>query len=259
MPTSNTLARTSDWNLPCWISEMTDERSVIKKTESALDDLADLWRRRKLVCTIVSLVIVLPTAFTLYQQFVAVPRLKGKITSLLSAKEQAERARDKAEVQLAPFLAVANRQFPDEPQQKRLELLLTRLDKVVARVEDAANKIPQRRSLSEESHDRIAAVLKQGSPFSVRFNLCVDSSEAIALARSLQSIFRLAGWPSVGPIDRTIRPVPPQGLQIEVSETPDASVQKALAMILDELNYPKAVKLQTGLPPGTMSIVIGAQ
>ena len=76
---------------------MNEEQSIIKKTESALDDLLDLWHRRKLVCIIVLAVIVLPAGFTLYQQFVAVPKLKDQIATLETQKREAEEKHDKAE------------------------------------------------------------------------------------------------------------------------------------------------------------------
>ena len=56
---------------------MNEKQSIVKKTESALDDLLDLWSRRKLVCIIVLAVIILPAGFTLYQQIVSVPKLKS--------------------------------------------------------------------------------------------------------------------------------------------------------------------------------------
>ena len=110
---------------------MNIEQSPVKKLESALDDLLDLWRRRKIVCCIVLAVIVLPTLFTIYQQIVALPKLKDKVSTLESEKSNAEKERDKAELQLAPFLAVAESRFPDTPADKRLDLLLNRIDKAI--------------------------------------------------------------------------------------------------------------------------------
>lgn len=112
-------------------SDMNNEQSIVKKTESALNDLLDLWRRRKPVCIIVVAVIVLPAGLTLYQQFVAVPKLKDQVSTLKTEKHEAEQKRDKAELQLAPFLAVAERRFPDTPSDQRLDLLLTRIDKAI--------------------------------------------------------------------------------------------------------------------------------
>jgi hypothetical protein len=107
------------------------EQSPVKKLESALDDLHDLWHRRKIVCCIVLAVIVLPISFTSYQQLVAVPRLKNQITSLDAEKGKVEKERDKAELKLAPFLAAAERSFPNTPSEKSLDLLLERIDKAI--------------------------------------------------------------------------------------------------------------------------------
>ncbi len=110
---------------------MNGEKSVIQKTESALDDLLDLWRRRKIICIVVLSVLVLPTLHTLYLQFVAVPALKSQVSTLETEKTEAIQKRDKAEIQLAPFLAVAERSFPDSPSNQRLELLVSKIDKAI--------------------------------------------------------------------------------------------------------------------------------
>ncbi len=111
--------------------DMNIEQSPVKKFESALDDFLDLWRRRKIVCCIVLVVIVLPTLYTTYQQLVAVPKLKDQVSILKTEKSEAEKERDKAELQLAPFLAVADSRFPDTPSDQRLDLLLNRIDKAI--------------------------------------------------------------------------------------------------------------------------------
>ena len=110
---------------------MNTEKSVIQKTESALDDLIDLWKRRKLACIVVLMVLILPTIFTLYLQFISVPAFKEQVNTLTKEKNEAVQKRDKAEIQLAPFLAAADRNFPDIPSNQRLELLLSRIDKAI--------------------------------------------------------------------------------------------------------------------------------
>ena len=59
---------------------MSEDQSIVRKTESAIDDLLDLWSRRKFVCLIVILVIVAPLSFGVYQQFVVMPKLKAEIS-----------------------------------------------------------------------------------------------------------------------------------------------------------------------------------
>ncbi len=48
---------------------MNVEPSEIKKTEKAIDELLDLWRRRKAVCILVIGIIALPSAFLFYEKF----------------------------------------------------------------------------------------------------------------------------------------------------------------------------------------------
>jgi len=68
--------------------------------------------------------------------------------------------RDKYQTQLDPFLAIAERRFPDEPTNKRLELLLTRLDKVINDVQSAARKVSPERTLGAELEQTLIANLK---------------------------------------------------------------------------------------------------
>ena len=90
-----------------------------------------MWHRRKIVCCIVIVIIIVPISFTTYQQFVAVPRLKNKVSSLETEKGKVEKERDKAELKLAPFLAAAERSFPNTPSEESLDLLLKRIDKAI--------------------------------------------------------------------------------------------------------------------------------
>ena len=109
---------------------MTENQSIVKKTESAIDDLIDLWRRRRGICIIVLIIIVAPICFGLYLKFLEIPNLESKISGLEKDLDIATKERDKAEIRLAPFLAAAEHKFPKERPDKSLELLMDKLNEV---------------------------------------------------------------------------------------------------------------------------------
>ena len=104
---------------------MKKESSIVKQTETAVDDLLELWRRRRLLAIVVIIIVLIPSAAALFQNFVSIRKLEKQL-------EKVESQRDKAELQLAPFLAVANRSFPDVPNDQRLDALINRFNDAVA-------------------------------------------------------------------------------------------------------------------------------
>ena len=96
---------------------MSTQESIVKRTETAINDAASLWRRRRILCILVLTVIVLPTGLAL----IGIPNLRHELKSRTQE-------RDKLEIQLAPFLAAANRSFPDIPAEERLGALKEGLD-----------------------------------------------------------------------------------------------------------------------------------
>lgn len=98
---------------------MSENQSVIRKTETVVDDIADLWRRRPVICVMVSVIVVVPTLLSV----IGIPLLVSKLN-------KAEQAKDKAELQLAPFLAAANRSFPEVPKDERLDHLQEKINEM---------------------------------------------------------------------------------------------------------------------------------
>lgn len=113
---------------------------------------------------------------------------------MYSKLDEAIKAKDKAEVQLAPFLAVANKQSQGDPEDKRLELLIGRFDAAVLNVEKAAKKLSTQRSIPPEISDRIVNNLKSVSPFLVEIEAVAGDQESIGLSKQIKNIFEKAGW-----------------------------------------------------------------
>jgi len=116
---------------------MPEDASIVKKAETVWDDLRDLWRRRKVLCIAIVLVLFAPALFGAYQKFVAVPRLqdeldrqKSEIESRDSQIHDLKRERHKLDMKLTTVQAAADRTFPDRKDEERLGLLLSLLERV---------------------------------------------------------------------------------------------------------------------------------
>lgn len=116
---------------------MPEDASIVKKAETVWDDLRDLWRRRRVLCIAIVLVLFAPALFGAYQKFVAVPRLKAdldhqksKIKLRDSQIHDLKGERDKLDMKLTTVQAAANRTFPDRKEEERLGLLLSLLERV---------------------------------------------------------------------------------------------------------------------------------
>lgn len=120
---------------------MADEtKSIVKRTESAIDDFLDLWRRRKLICLLVLLFLMAPGGFGAYLQFVKIPQLQAaareqekKAASEKEALRSAEEShRDllgektakiqELETELAPFRTFALLKFSSSDSQAMMKL-----------------------------------------------------------------------------------------------------------------------------------------
>ena len=237
---------------------MNEEQSIVKKTESALDDLQDLWRRRKLVCIIVLAVIILPTSFTLYQQFVAVPKLNSQVSTLEIQKREAEQKRDKAELQLAPFLAAAELRFPDTPADKRLDLLLSRLDKAINDVQRAARKVSPERTIEPNVSTSLVSNLKAIPALDVEIMCILGDTEGFALASQLKDIFEQAGW-KVNGVNQGVFTVPIKHLVLSFGKEPSRELQRTLAPLFDSLGYPRKAGLDKQLSENSIKIIVGSK
>lgn len=243
---------------------MTSDQSIVKKTESAIDDLVDLWRRRKLVCVIVIVIIVIPVGSSLYLQFVAVPKLKADISqrqqdiqTLKDSVQSAEKERDNAKIQLAPFLAVANQRFPDIPSDKRLELLLAKIDQAIVSVQDAARRVSPERSLDPQIQSSLVTNLKTIPSLDVKVTCLIGDAEGFALAWQIKNVFEKAEW-KVN-FHQALFSVPIKHLVLTFGKEPSPELQRILSILLDSLGYPLEAGLDEKLGENALEIVVGSK
>ncbi len=64
---------------------MNTDKSVVKKTETAIDDFFDLWKRRKVVCIFVIIIIILPVCWVFLKQFVIIKDKNDQINNLIDS------------------------------------------------------------------------------------------------------------------------------------------------------------------------------
>ena len=239
--------------------------SIVRKTESAIDDIIDLWRRRKLICIIVILVVVVPIAFGVYKQFVTVPNLTSeisqkqrKIDELRSSLQKTEHERDKAQIQLAPFLAAAERTFPNNPPDKSLELLLVKLEQAIGSVKDAARRISPERVLDIQAKNALVSSLKTLQPLDVEITSILGDNEGFALALQIKSVFEVAGW-KVNGVNHAIFKAPIKHLIMTFGKKPSPNLEHALLPLFDSLGYARAALIDDKIGEQKLKIVVGSK
>jgi hypothetical protein len=246
---------------------MSDEPSVIKKTETLIDDIIDLWQRRRYVCVLVIIVVILPSIVAV----VGIPSLK-------SALDKAEHDRDKAQLQLAPFLAAANQHFQDIPESGRLDRLSQKVDSMLEKVQDGDRNILLKLTSIESAvgslsnrptpaGDRVLAPavaaslttsLKPFSDYKVDIVCKMGDGEAHSLADQVRTVFVNAGWEVKG-VDQAIFNKPIRRIVLEVNKQPPEPLQRALLPLFDNWGYAREAALNPSLPEKGIKIIVGTK
>ena len=237
---------------------MNNEQSIVKKTESALDDMLDLWHRRKLVSIFVLCIIIVPVCFASYQQIIAVPKLKSQINKLETQKSDAEKKRDKAELQLAPFLAAADRRFPESPANERLYLLISKLDKAINDVQRAAREVSPERVIEPKLKTALISNLKAIPALGVEITCVLGDTEGFSFASQLKEIFEKAGWEVEG-VNQSVFTKPIKHLVLSFGKEPSSELQRTFASLFDSFEYPREAKLDKKLKENSMKIIVGTK
>ena len=242
---------------------MNKSESVVKKTELAIDDFRDLWKRRKFICIIVLIIIITPILVSVF----TIPRLSFKLC-------KAEQERDKAQLQLAPFLAVANKTFSESPPDGRLELLADKMDKMIGAFGDSKQEIllqlteikrdihtiqpSSSRVLSKNAVQLLIGNLKSTQSLETEILCTMGDNEAFELANQIKNIFKKAAWPVNG-VNQAIFARPVKNLIVQFSEIPSRDLQKALLPLFDNLGCPRKAEVNKSLASNKMKIIVGGK
>ena len=150
---------------------------------------------------------------------------------LLATLEQVAAELEAKAGELAPFASLAERQFPDTAPEKRLSLLLQRVDAITAQM----SELRGRRQLDAEALARIRMKLETAPQLDIEIGGAWKDDEALALAGELRTLFEGAGFKP----RKLAEYIPPQhlptGVSIYSSHVLDGVLSEAIAQIFTEL------------------------
>jgi len=184
--------------------------------------------------------------------------LRRDSDSLATENEALTRERDKLETQLAPFLAAANRSFPEAPADQRLDLLLEKMDQLIKAVQDAARKISPDRVLTQDTMRRVTTSLRSAPRLNVDILCLSGDAESFSLATQICEAFKEAGWQLEG-ATQAIFDQPVKGLLIQFGKRPPKQIQQAIAAIFDGLGYASMAEVNHELPEDLLKTTVGAK
>lgn len=113
-----------------------------------------------------------------------------KISALQLQLSEEERFVEHSKKEIAPFVALAEDQFPGTTADARLDLLHTRIAALVA----TTTKLQGRRYLDAKAVERIKAKLGNAPVLDVEIGGIAGDAESLALAGELKTVFDAAGF-----------------------------------------------------------------
>ena len=206
-------------------------------------------------------------------------RLESEIEGNKTELQDLKQERNKLETQLAPFLAIATRNFPDAPKDQRLDKLSEKLDRMMVTsqnadrnillklkgIEQAVGSIQQettssstQRIISEAVAKRLTYSLKDITGYNLKIGCVMGDTEGFALAEQIKDIFGKADWRVAG-VRQSIFSKPVRGLIVEVGKAPPTTLQRALLPLFDDLGYPREANLNPKLSENTLKIIVGGK
>ena len=211
------------------------------------------------IVTTIGLIIV--TLITIFHQRSELRLDNKNLQTKLSDSEKVlidvKAERDKYQTQLAPFLAIAERSFPGESTNKRLELLLTKLDKAINDVQSAARKVSPKRTLGAKLEQTLIANLKSSHPINVKITGVMGDTESLVLANQIKEVFNRAGW-GVKAVDQKAFINPIRGLVLVFGKAPPPALKQALTPLLKNFS-PRRAMLNEQLGEKNMEIIVGSK
>ncbi len=233
-----------------------------RKIEYAVSDILELWQQSKVTCIIIILFFVIPLGFAAYEQFVVVPKLNAAISqkqqqleTLQTSLKKAENDKDKVQSQLTPFVAAAERIFPNGPPDQRLELL-AKFGGAISRFQEAAGKSSPDRILEPELKNTLVTNLKAVPPLEVEITCVLGDAEGFALASQIKDVFGEAGW-KVNDVNQA--PTPVRQLNLLLGKTPSPELQQALLPLSNSFGEARKPMVDDKLGEGNLKIVVGSK
>lgn len=234
------------------------EESVVKKGERAFDDFVELFQRRKLASLVVVLILLLPAMGFAIANFWGKGALREEIRGLRRERDDLKTDRDAKASQLAPFLAIANQRFEAAPPDKRLDLLLARLEELKQTVKETAALLP--RSPKLLNNDQITHLqsaldfLKIGKVHIASVN---GDNNAFDLAQQLAGLFQNSGFSLTG-VDSVVSSVPLKGLKITIKDNSNPQLTSVLEELCRDLDQQPVITINMAIE-NDIDFLVGAR
>lgn len=241
---------------------MSDEPGLIRKSEKEFDDLKSLWKRRKWLCVLVVLSLLATPGWVITKNLWGNGKLKEELESAKLHIKEVEGERDRYADRLAPFWARADELYASEPKDKRLSLLLTKLEEKVTTLE---GRIPQPRSISGAAAERILSSFSRVPPIKLRTIEVRTSSlgdrESLRVSDQIRDLVRKAGIKDGGHSFIVIGGDPnTQGIQFTSKHPPNGPIRDGFVKLSFELKcqQPPVWILNSNYPENLINIEIGS-
>jgi hypothetical protein len=222
--------------------------SAVKKSERNFDDLIDLSKRRPVLCAFFIIAAVASGAWH-WASGESLSKKKEQIDTLQKESTELKRDRDSKATQLAPFLAIAEKQFKESPPDKRMDLL-------VEMVKDIQNRLPAQRSFSEAEIASIMEQLKQAPKLSISFDTVLGDIDGEHVRVQLEKVFKDAGFDIVGGRASYFSD-PPKGLIVySASNDLNQHFNAALIKMFKHFNQKPGLARDPSLTGGAIRLLI---
>jgi hypothetical protein len=231
--------------------------------EREWDAFWDFFKRRKKLALAIVIVLCGYFIFTTAKTFWGIPTLneshKTKIGEIADTRDKAIRERDDAfrerdkayrerddaareRDKYQIIQAAADRTFKDAPPEKRLDLLLQKVEGIEKLVLDTNRRLPQKRNLSDEAILRLQpAFASVNKNLAVKISFGTGVADGNALSKQLATFFKNLGFTNVTTLMAISYPLS-EGVKAQFKEPlPPESVLNAFALLMEELGQEKTI------------------
>lgn len=243
-----------------------EESFVIKETDPAVDDFNALWRCHPRAFFFFFLILLAPVAISVFAIYDIIA-LRNQITEkdnqiarMTMELQDTKSQKDKLEIQLAPFLVIANQSFPQDTTDKQLELLLGKLGRQSPSLSDqsAATKNTSQRVISDTTVQTLIYNLKVINPIVVQIITMTGDEESAVLANQIKGIFESSGW-KIGDVVQINFNEPPKYITLTSQRKAMYLMYNALQPLFTDLGYKMVIDINENLPDDTVTIIVGSK
>lgn len=235
---------------------MSADKSFVGKVEQNVDDLNKVRKQKPWLFYLIVTGFVVFGGLYVFEKFWGIPKLKEDISAKKEEIAELKRDRDTKANQLAPFLAAANRNFSQAPEDQRLELLLRRLNEAAINLETTASKLGKDRAFEDAQADALIKSLKKFTNWAAVIESSDGDGEARNLASQYFKIFHEAGW-KIGGFGTKVGGPNIKGIFVKLGSVPEPELQRALTPVWTTFGYEPSAVTDTIIGPQTIKIFVG--